>query len=64
MVFALAFAIGRSRVDQSVIALPWAGAKIALTIAAQRFAGGPNPEGRGFIPNITQIGAEGLVREG
>jgi mono/diheme cytochrome c family protein len=23
-------------------------------IAAQRFAGGPNPEGEGFVPNITQ----------
>jgi mono/diheme cytochrome c family protein len=23
-------------------------------IASQRFAGGPNPEGEGFIPNITQ----------
>jgi mono/diheme cytochrome c family protein len=23
-------------------------------IAAQRFAGGPNPEGKGWIPNITQ----------
>jgi mono/diheme cytochrome c family protein len=25
-------------------------------IAAQRFAGGPNPEGEGFVPNITQKG--------
>jgi mono/diheme cytochrome c family protein len=25
-------------------------------IAAQRFAGGPNPEGEGWIPNITQAG--------
>src|SRR6201992_1033832 len=25
-------------------------------IAAQRFAGGPNPEGKGWIPNITQKG--------
>jgi mono/diheme cytochrome c family protein len=24
-------------------------------ISSQRFAGGPNPEGRGFIPNITQL---------
>ncbi len=24
--------------------------------AAQRFAGGPNPEGKGFVPNITQKG--------
>ena len=23
-------------------------------VAAQRFAGGPNPEGEGFVPNITQ----------
>ena len=22
---------------------------------SQRFAGGPNPEGKGFIPNITQL---------
>jgi len=26
------------------------------TIAAQRFAGGPNPEGEGWVPNITQKG--------
>ena len=26
------------------------------TIAAQRFAGGPNPEGEGWVPNITQRG--------
>jgi mono/diheme cytochrome c family protein len=25
-------------------------------VAAQRFAGGPNPEGRGWVPNITQKG--------
>ena len=25
-------------------------------IAAQRFAGGPNPEGNGWVPNITQKG--------
>jgi mono/diheme cytochrome c family protein len=25
-------------------------------IASQRFAGGPNPEGKGFVPNITQRG--------
>src|SRR6201994_1659131 len=25
-------------------------------IAAQRFAGGPNPEGKGWVPNITQKG--------
>ena len=25
-------------------------------VAAQRFAGGPNPEGEGFVPNITQKG--------
>jgi len=25
-------------------------------IAAQRFAGGPNPEGEGWVPNITQKG--------
>ena len=25
-------------------------------IAAQRFAGGPNPEGEGWVPNITQAG--------
>ena len=25
-------------------------------IAAQRFAGGPNPEGEGYVPNITQKG--------
>ncbi|ABD87003.1 c-type cytochrome [Rhodopseudomonas palustris] len=25
-------------------------------VAAQRFAGGPNPEGQGFVPNITQKG--------
>jgi mono/diheme cytochrome c family protein len=25
-------------------------------VAAQRFAGGPNPEGKGWIPNITQKG--------
>ncbi len=30
----------------------------------QRFAGGPNPEGEGWVPNITQNGAEGLFREG
>jgi len=24
-------------------------------VASQRFAGGPNPEGKGFIPNITQL---------
>jgi mono/diheme cytochrome c family protein len=26
------------------------------TIASQRFAGGPNPEGEGWVPNITQKG--------
>ena len=26
----------------------------AAIIAAQRFAGGPNPEGKGWVPNITQ----------
>ncbi|MFX4887675.1 cytochrome c, partial [Acinetobacter baumannii] len=26
-------------------------------IAAQRFAGGPNPEGEGWVPNITQKGS-------
>ena len=25
-------------------------------VAAQRFAGGPNPEGEGWVPNITQKG--------
>lgn len=25
-------------------------------ITAQRFAGGPNPEGEGWVPNITQKG--------
>ena len=25
-------------------------------IATQRFAGGPDPEGKGFVPNITQKG--------
>src|SRR5262249_30843885 len=25
-------------------------------VASQRFAGGPNPDGKGFIPNITQLG--------
>jgi mono/diheme cytochrome c family protein len=25
-------------------------------IAAQRFAGGPDPEGKGWVPNITQKG--------
>ena len=25
-------------------------------ISAQRFAGGPNPEGEGWVPNITQQG--------
>ena len=25
-------------------------------VSAQRFAGGPNPEGQGFVPNITQKG--------
>jgi mono/diheme cytochrome c family protein len=29
--------------------------RLGAVIAAQRFAGGPNPEGRGFIPNITQL---------
>ena len=33
-------------------------------IAAQRFAGGPNPEGEGWVPNITQKGLGGLEREG
>jgi mono/diheme cytochrome c family protein len=33
-------------------------------IAAQRFAGGPNPEGEGWVPNITQKGlAEWSVRD-
>ncbi len=27
-------------------------------VAAQRFAGGPNPEGEGWVPNITQKGLE------
>jgi mono/diheme cytochrome c family protein len=25
-------------------------------VASQRFAGGPNPEGEGWVPNITQKG--------
>jgi mono/diheme cytochrome c family protein len=25
-------------------------------VASQRFAGGPSPDGRGFVPNITQLG--------
>ncbi len=33
-------------------------------ISAQRFAGGPNPEGEGWVPNITQKGLVGLEREG
>ena len=33
-------------------------------IAAQRFAGGPNPEGEGWVPNITQKGLGGVEREG
>ena len=28
-------------------------------IASQRFAGGPNPEGKGWVPNITQKGLSG-----
>jgi len=28
-------------------------------VAAQRFAGGPDPEGRGWVPNITQKGLSG-----
>ena len=33
-------------------------------VAAQRFAGGPNPEGEGWVPNITQKGLGGVEREG
>ncbi len=33
-------------------------------VAAQRFAGGPNPEGEGWVPNITQKGLSGWSREG
>ncbi len=33
-------------------------------VSAQRFAGGPNPEGEGWVPNITQQGAEGVFRQG
>jgi mono/diheme cytochrome c family protein len=29
---------------------------LGAIIAAQRFAGGPNPEGEGWVPNITQKG--------
>jgi mono/diheme cytochrome c family protein len=28
------------------------------TVAAQRFAGGPDPEGKGWVPNITQKGLD------
>ncbi|SEC24064.1 Cytochrome c, mono-and diheme variants [Rhizobiales bacterium GAS188] len=28
---------------------------LGAVIASQRFAGGPNPDGRGFVPNITQL---------
>lgn len=28
-------------------------------VASQRFAGGPNPEGKGWVPNITQKGLSG-----
>lgn len=28
-------------------------------VASQRFAGGPDPEGKGFVPNITQRGLKG-----
>ena len=33
-------------------------------VAAQRFAGGPNPEGEGWVPNITQKGLGRVEREG
>ena len=33
-------------------------------VASQRFAGGPDPEGEGWVPNITQKGLERLEREG
>ena len=33
-------------------------------VAAQRFAGGPNPEGEGWVPNITQKGTWRVEREG
>ena len=36
----------------------------AASSAAQRFAGGPNPEGEGWVPNITQKGLGGVEREG
>jgi mono/diheme cytochrome c family protein len=29
--------------------------RLGAIVATQRFAGGPNPDGRGFIPNITQL---------
>ena len=33
-------------------------------VEAQRFAGGPNPEGEGWVPNITQKGIGRVEREG
>ena len=33
-------------------------------IASQRFAGGPNPEGEGWVPNITQKGLGEYSRQG
>ena len=33
-------------------------------VAAQRFAGGPNPEGEGWVPNITQKRTWRLERQG
>ncbi|SED00688.1 Cytochrome c, mono-and diheme variants [Rhizobiales bacterium GAS191] len=32
---------------------------LGAVIASQRFAGGPNPDGRGFVPNITQLALKG-----
>ena len=32
-------------------------------IASQRFAGGPNPEGEGWVPNITQKGSEHVAKD-
>ncbi len=36
----------------------------AASSSRQRFAGGPNPEGDGWVPNITQDGLQRLVRRG
>ena len=32
-------------------------------VAGQRFAGGPNPEGKGWVPNITQAGLKDWSKE-